>query len=82
LEENKEEPKSNSDDVDMIDDDQVKSKGVKKCRNGGIPRKALKNLINNELQTQSRIVFNELMQSKDLAGYIKKTEDEELYEDP
>ena len=47
-----------------------------------MPRKALKNLINNELAKQSREVFNELLMSKDLCGAIPKDEDAELYEDP
>lgn len=47
-----------------------------------MPRKALKNLINNELTKQSREVFNELLMSKDLCGAIPKDEDAELYEDP
>jgi len=73
-------------DMDIVDDDEVPAKGVRKVRKGGfgkngVPRKALKNLINNELQKQSREVFNELLKSKDLGGLIEKTEDEELYED-
>jgi len=60
----------------MDDDDKEESqaKGIKKTKKekGGIPRKALKNLINNELQKQSREVFNELLKSKDLGGAIEE----------
>ena len=86
LEERKE-PRPTAEDVYMDDEEEVPVKGIKKDKKGGgfgkngIPRKALKNLINNELQKQSREVFNELLQSKDLGGGIEKTEDEELYED-
>lgn len=82
LEETKE-PK----DVDMEsnDDEETPLKGVKNGKKGqgknGIPRKALKNLINNELQKQSLEVFNDLLKSQNLGGAIEKTEDEELYED-
>jgi len=85
LEERKE---PRSDDVDMEEDDEedVPAKGIKKqCKKGGkngnIPRKALKNLINNELQKSSVEVFNDLLKSKDLGGAIEKTSDDELYED-
>lgn len=86
LEERKD-PRPSTEDVDMDDEEEVPVKGIKKDKKGGgygkngIPRKALKNLINNELQKQSREVFNELLQSRDLGGAIEKTEDEELYED-
>lgn len=43
--------------------------GQKKCKKEkvkGIPRKALKNLINNELEKQARDVFKQLLKSDDL----------------
>jgi len=86
--EEKKEPVSTraSDDVVMSSgEDETPAKGIKKGKKGGkqgIPRKALKNLINNELQTQSKEVFGELLRSKDLCGALPKDEDDELYEDP
>ena len=44
----------------------------------GIPRKALKNLIENELDKQAKHIFNELMASKNLA---LKEEEEAIAED-
>jgi len=44
-----------------------------------MPRKALKNLINNELKNQSRDVFLTLLKSKDLGGAMPDPDDE-LYE--
>jgi hypothetical protein len=41
----------------------VQKQGGKKGGKNGIPRKALKNLINNELQKQSLEVFNDLLKS-------------------
>ena len=55
--------------VDMESDDEetplkgVQKQGGKKGGKNGIPRKALKNLINNELQKQSLEVFNDLLKS-------------------
>jgi hypothetical protein len=43
---------------------------TKKFKKEKIPRKALKNLINNELQKSSVEVFNDLLKSKDLGGAI------------
>lgn len=73
------------DDVDIDDDEEVPAKGIKKDKKcshskGGIPRKALKNLINNELQKQSREVFKELLKDKELGGAMVD-EDADLYED-
>ena len=70
LEENKEH------DVEMEEDDEEaplrgKKMNTKQCnKKEKIPRKALKNLINNELQKSSVEVFNELLKSKDLGGAI------------
>ena len=55
-------------DMEEDDDDETPLKGKKQsCKKGqgknGIPRKALKNLINNELQKQSLEVFNDLLKS-------------------
>jgi len=84
LEERKE-PSTKASEVEMDSDDEVPAKGIKKnntSKNGksGIPRKALKNLINNELQKASHEVFNELLKSKDLGGAIEKDSEDELYE--
>merc|ERR1712110_536525 len=82
--EEKKETRQNED-FDMISDDEVPAKGIKKDKKGfgknGIPRKALKNLINNELQKSSHEVFNELLKSKDLNGAIADP-DADLYEAP
>jgi len=86
--EEKKEPASTraSDDAVMSSgEDERPAKGLKRGKKGGkqgIPRKALKNLINNELQTQSKEVFSELLKSKDLCGALPKDEDDELYDDP
>ena len=63
-------------------EEEAPAKGIKKGGKGknGIPRKALKNLINNELQKSSVEVFNDLLKSKDLGGAIEKDSEEELYE--
>ena len=56
-------------DEEMRDEGQ-QATGHKKGRGGdkvkGIPRKALKNLINNELEKQSQEVFKKLLRSDDL----------------
>lgn len=53
------------------DDDEAPVKGKKnKSKNAKMPRKALKNLINAELEKQSREVFNSLLKSNDLGGAI------------
>jgi len=69
-------------DVDMkgSDDDEMPVKGKKnKTKNAKMPRKALKNLINNELEKQAKDVFTSLMKSKTLDGAMpegKKTDEE------
>ena len=72
-------PVANPDDEEMKgDDDEAPVKGKKnKIKNPKMPRKALKNLINSELEKQSREVFTELLKSKDLDGAMpeqKKTD--------
>jgi len=53
------------------DEDEVPAKGkVNKAKNAKMPRKALKNLINSELEKQSREIFNELIKSKDLGEKV------------
>lgn len=47
-----------------------------------VPRKALKNMINNELQKQSREVFSQLLKDKNLGGAIPEDPDADLYDDP
>jgi hypothetical protein len=69
LEENKEH------DVEMEENDEEaplrgKKMNTKHNKKEKIPRKALKNLINNELQKSSVEVFNDLLKSKDLGGAI------------
>jgi len=77
LQEERKEPRDAVEDFDMCDDEEaVQARGIKKNKKdkAGIPRKALKNLINNELQKQSREVFNDLLKSKDLGGFIQEEE--------
>ena len=52
------------------------SKKEKKVK--GIPRKALKNLINNELEKQSQDVFKKLLQSEDLPPVEQTAEQAEV----
>ena len=59
---------ASQDDEEMKDEAQPAtghSKG-KKEKIKGIPRKALKNLINNELEKQAQEVFKQLLKSDDL----------------
>ena len=66
------------------EEDEVPVKGKKnKVKNAKMPRKALKNLINSELEKQSKEVFNQLIKSKDLDGMLPEKEktDEELAQD-
>jgi len=85
--EEKKEPASTRASEDAVmssGEDERPAKGLKRGKKaaGKLPRKALKNLINNELQTQSKEVFSELLKSKDLMGALPKDEDDELYDDP
>lgn len=69
-----------ADDEEMKDDGcqasfNSQKKGSKKDKVKGIPRKALKNLINNELEKQSQDVFKKLLQSEDLPP-VEQTADE------
>ena len=74
--------KKEEEDVDMkgSDEDEMPVKGKKnKTKNAKMPRKALKNLINNELEKQAKDVFTSLMKSKTLDGAMpepKKTPEE------
>jgi len=47
----------------------------KNKKDKGIPRKALKNLINNELEKQSQEVFKKLLKSEDLPAVEQTTEE-------
>jgi hypothetical protein len=55
----------------------VKGK-VNKAKNAKMPRKALKNLINSELEKQSKEIFAELIRRKDLGekADVKMTDSE------
>ena len=68
-------------DEEMKDEGQ-QATGHKKGRGGdkvkGIPRKALKNLINNELEKQSQEVFKKLLRSDDLPPVEQSSEQAEV----
>lgn len=63
-------PVASSDgDEEMKQEEQESATGKRKCKKEkvkGIPRKALKNLINNELEKQAQDVFKQLLKSDDL----------------
>lgn len=87
LEEKKEPaPVNVEEDFDMCDANDMPAKGIKKerknCQMKTVPRKALKNMINNELQKQSREVFSQLLKDKNLGGAIPEDPDADLYDDP
>lgn len=58
-----------AEDEEMKQEEAEPATGRKKCKKDkvkGIPRKALKNLINNELEKQAKDVFKQLLKSDDL----------------
>jgi hypothetical protein len=66
-------PKVQSDDEEMKDgDDEVRVRGKKnKPKNPKMPRKALKALINQLFEKESKEIFNQLLKSKDLDGLLE-----------
>ena len=57
------------------EDDDLPVKGKRnKAKNAKMPRKALKHLINQELEKQSKEVFMQILKSKDLEGLLQDKE--------
>ena len=68
-------PSMDIDEEMKSDDKDVPLKGKKnKAKNPKMPRKALKALINQEFEAQSKEVFNQLIRSKNLDGLLEDKE--------